>query len=381
MSDAKFNINKLSQDDNLNDSAYFFKYMKVDDVSGSQFKQLEEMLSDSALPICTKGHEFNQWIILKQILTHKMIYLGRYTYLNDPFECVANIDYTTGVSDEILAKYHAVAAHEIAKNAPQHQLTLAQLKEEVSRYKREGMSHFYHPALVSSNPLPFGIYSLCEDPDNSEMWSYYGGGHSGVCIIFKIDRAAIISELKKRHITESVDSIKNIINDPGFRFEYSDKNGDIVRFGLQKVCYSPIVVNYPANQFMMAHYEQSWADDFSWLLTSSKAIGSKSEVEWRLTAFNRYSESNEDLLPLNVFDFFKPCGIVLGSSMNQNIKNLIKKFYGQSYPIFELAPTLSNGVISYSLAPKKAYIISALNSDVAIGNNHKNKDIKSIVIS
>jgi hypothetical protein len=90
MSDAKFNINKLSQDDNLNDSAYFFKYMKVDGVSGSQFKQLEEMLSDSALPICTKGHEFNQWIILKQILTHKMIYLGRYTYLNDPFECVAN---------------------------------------------------------------------------------------------------------------------------------------------------------------------------------------------------------------------------------------------------------------------------------------------------
>jgi len=364
MSDTKFNINKLSQETGLNDSTYFFKYMKVDEVGGNQFKQLEEMLSDGALPICAKGHEFNQWIILKQILTHKTIYLGRYTYLNDPFECIANIDYTLGVDDSILEKYHAIAAPEIAKNSPQNQLTLAQLKEEVSRFKREGMSHFYHPALVSGNSLPFGIYSLCEDPDNNEMWSYYGGGHSGVCIIFKIDRTAIISELKKRHITESVDGIRNIINNHGFRFEYSDKHGEIVRFGFQKVCYSPSVVNYPANQFMMAHYEQGWADDFSWLLTSNKAIGSRNEAEWRLTAFNRYSESNDDLLPLNVFDFFKPCGIVLGCSMNQNIKKLIQKFYGQSYPIFKLVPAFNNGALSYSLAPNKAHIISVLNRSV-----------------
>lgn len=61
---------------------------------------------------------------------------------------------------------------------------------------------------------------------------------------------------------------------------------------------------------MMAHYEPGWMDDFSWLLTGNKAIGSSHEVEWRLTSFNRYSESNDDLLPLNVFNFIKPCGII-----------------------------------------------------------------------
>jgi hypothetical protein len=381
MSDTKFNINKLSQETGLNDSTYFFKYMKVDEVSGNQFKQLEEMLSDGALPICASGHEFNQWVILKQILVHRMIYLGRYTYLNDPFECITNIDYSNGVDDKIISKYHAVASPRIAETAPQYQLTLSQLKEKISRHKVEMMNHLYHPALLSNNPLPFGVYSLCEDPDNIQMWSYYGGSHGGVCIAFKIDWTAIISRLKAQHQHASLETIKIILINHGFKFDYIDKHGEVVRFGFQKVCYSPGVVSYPANQFMMAHYEQAWADDFSWVLTGNKAIGSNHETEWRLTSFNRYSESSDDLLPLSVFDFLKPCGIILGASMKQDIKNMVKKCYGQSYPIFELAPTINNGVLSYSLAPNKAHIIAALDSDVSVGSNHQDVDIESTVNS
>lgn len=341
-----------------NDVRYFFKYLNLCRPNSNQIPALKELLNEDAVRYYEENDPLRGWVIVKQILSHRKIFLSRYTDLNDPFECLVNIDYKNGASEAVIERYHSVASP--GQAIP---IALSNFKNEVLEYQRLNKKHLYDPTEFNpQNALPFGIFSLSEDPDNIQMWSYYANNHNGICIAFEIDWKKLIGQFRERYSNLSTHELFQLLKTEGFQFRYTDKKGKTVNFGLQKVRYSQSVYDYPVESFMKAHFDSKFESELSWILAQNKFIKWAHENEWRLVCFNRYAEEKDDLLPLDVFDFIKPCGLVLGASMDQSVKEIIINHYEKQYPIILLKRAVSPETltIDYSLSPTKTEIVDFL---------------------
>lgn len=354
----------ITSTDTYNDieEKYLFKYLRVENVSESKLGDLETMLNDEELRYFHQDDPLKSWVCFKQIVTHLMLFLSRYNYLNDPYECLVNINYTNGVDDETLIKYYNQVSSHIIERAPDAGLTFDIFKNKVQQYVETQRKHFYNPA-VTDNHLPFGICSFSSEPCNIQMWSYYADNHKGLCVAFEIDWQAILQSLHAIYPHMSTNELIAILKSDGFSFNHVDNNGEVVSFGFQNVEYTDSVPDYHADKFMQAHFEESCKKDLSWLLTRAKHVGWSHENEWRLVCFNRYSSDASDLLPINFINFIKPCAIILGISMTQSVKDIVKKIYSSQYPVIELKRESDERPLEagYSLFPSKLQITQFLN--------------------
>ncbi|MEK7316922.1 MAG: DUF2971 domain-containing protein [Candidatus Eisenbacteria bacterium] len=125
---------------------------KYKDISGTGRRHLSEMFQDRAL------------------------YFPTYADLNDPFDSnfTLHFDATDEEKrahwDEVLPTDHPDRSSEIARR-----LALSNDKAEMERRQLETR------AMLSK----YGVCCLTEKPDNILMWSYYAGGHAGVCLRFR----------------------------------------------------------------------------------------------------------------------------------------------------------------------------------------------------
>lgn len=144
------------------DVRYLFRYLNLNRLKSGQIQALKELLNEDAIRYYDEDDSLRNWVIVKQILSHKKIFLSRYTYLNDPFECLVNVNYKSGASDAVIEKYHAIASP--GQSEP---IALPDFKNKVLEYQQLNKKHLYAPAEFNpKNALPFGIFSLSEGPDN-----------------------------------------------------------------------------------------------------------------------------------------------------------------------------------------------------------------------
>jgi hypothetical protein len=300
------------------------------------------------------------WIGFQQIMKRNALYFPHYLTLNDPFECVANIHYTSDIDDEILQKHYE-------KNLQHMHLiaTFHQFKQKILEHVQGKKKHVYAPH-ITKHPLPFGIISLSEDPTNIQMWSYYANNHKGVCVIFEMDWGYILKMLKSKNPNISNESILEELEQGGFQFSILGGENESINFGLQKVQYSPSIADYPANDFYKAFFNEEDKKRLSWFLTERKHSNWSHEAEWRLVCFNQYSSAADHLMPFNELKFIKPCGVIMGCQMDPQIKELIRIHFHEQYPLFELNPSLENGALSYALTPNKLDIITKLSESTLL---------------
>ncbi len=233
---------------------YLFKYMRVDKVSQERLGDFDALFCEEEIRYYNDNDNLKNWAAFKQIVSHNTLFFSRYTYLNDPYECIVNINYSQGVADDVVAKFHSVIAPHIEEKAHEHQLSLDQLQEKVRDLIQNKKKHFYNPASTG-NALPFGICSLTDDPCNIQMWSYYGINHTGICVAFEIDWKQIFSAMVLRFPDATPTEMISIMKDNGIKFNHTDKNGNVAEFGLQRVQYQQTVSEYPVNRFMKAFFD------------------------------------------------------------------------------------------------------------------------------
>ncbi|MFI4957516.1 MAG: hypothetical protein ACHQAX_09975 [Gammaproteobacteria bacterium] len=235
----------------LDDHRYFFHYLGVETVDANA---LAVLLRDEN-PIFRPNHGDedhpyrevgNAWITFHQMIQHNLFYLNHYSNLNDPFECLVNINYSAGAEYSAIAEYH----EKIVK--PKDEIPLNAYVELVVSGAREGYRHLYEPKDPNDS-LPFGIISLTENPVNIQMWSCYANKHTGVSIIFEIDWERIVSEIKKSGVTEQ--HIISELKTSGLQFSLLTDTGERMPFGFQKVQYFPCVIEHPLNNFFKAFFD------------------------------------------------------------------------------------------------------------------------------
>jgi hypothetical protein len=334
---------------------YLFKYLSVDEIK--DLPEFEKFIEEKSICYYDDVALFKKWNTLKQIISHKKLYLGRYIYLNDPFECLLNVNYSNGVENEIVEKYFSIVSGHMEQNGDLNfSMPLEKFKEHVLNNIKYKQRHYYHPPL---HPLPFGVCSLSANPCNIQMWSYYAKNHTGVCVAFEINWDKVISHLQLKYPKASEEQLIKILNDEGFRFDFSG-----IKFGLQKVKYSPSVLECSVDLFMKAHFNGPETEALCWDSTGTKHSGWSPEEEWRLVCFNQYANDGEDLIPLDIFDFIKPRGILLGAAMNKSVKNILKNAFGSDCHVIEMMRSINEKMLvaEYALRPTRKEIENLMDS-------------------
>ncbi len=145
----------------------------------------------------------------------------------------------------------------------------------------------------------WGVYCLCEKPDNLLMWSHYADAHRGICLQF--DTKKFLSEIERKLYIE-----KNLF----FGIEkifYETRRPSLNNFGIGTVCD-------------VRKFHKS--------ILSTKFIDWKYEKEWRIILTPPESYNEPDKRPI-IFKF-APCivsGVMFGFKMDQfRRKKLMKTF-------------------------------------------------------
>jgi hypothetical protein len=180
---------------------------------------------------------------LRQLVEDATLYCAAYEDLNDPFE--GQVMPLFESSRSVMLKYWAERSHLLPVAPPQ---TSAELMAGIIALAetRAGQERMY--ATMRGHLRRGGVCCLADTPSSVPMWSYYAGGHSGVCLQFRID--------------------------PAFIREVFGARGLLV-----KVHYSP---EYPRVNFFEASEQQTMR-----ALVGTKATDWKHEGEWRIVAQDR----------------------------------------------------------------------------------------------
>ncbi len=119
---------------------------------------------------------------VRQILVESKLYFGRFSEMNDPFEGRILPDFQAA-AEEVRAywqsrpeAYAGVAAH-------LRERRLADLVREASG----GGPYPIHNEVVSQYVNQLGVCCFVGSGQDIPMWAYYGDGHRGVCLRFRLD--------------------------------------------------------------------------------------------------------------------------------------------------------------------------------------------------
>lgn len=133
------------------------------------------------------------WSRLETTLLKREIFFPSPTDLNDPFDCSPRID-LGGDPDHIRRK----AADLLAEIAGNRGVRITPSDRKSKKFEREVSNlveqlrseQFRGQALADSVGKKTGIYCMSKKNDSILQWSYYGGGHGGVCLEFTVPQNA-----------------------------------------------------------------------------------------------------------------------------------------------------------------------------------------------
>ncbi len=181
----------------------------------------------------------------------------------------------------------------------------------------------------------WGVYCLCEKPDNLLMWSHYADAHRGICLQF--DTKKFLSEIERKRC-EFINKMENKNNkfdntqnntraSAENQKQYIEKN---IFFGIEKISYE--TRRAPLNN--IGHGPVCWVHKFHKSILKTKFIDWKYEKEWRIILTPPKSYNEPDKRPI-IFKF-APCivsGVMFGFKMDQFRRNKLMKTFKKFNPM------------------------------------------------
>jgi hypothetical protein len=134
----------------------------------------------------------------------RTIWFGRASNLNDPFDCAVPIVFAPVTLDGCRRLLDEKTSNEWTQLKSQERYVTANgeptelLRQAV---ERQGQATFRDHA--EKGYLQQGVSCFSEEPDNTLLWSHYGGGHRGICL--ELDTSSpVLHRLHKVHYTDEI---------------------------------------------------------------------------------------------------------------------------------------------------------------------------------
>lgn len=129
-----------------------------------------------------RGTYINEKNYNLEALKAQKLWLSSPQYFNDPFDCVANIDYEEVIYQKKVDWFHKICeesfANELLNNESVKPYIEWTVKKEAEKYK-DNLKRIRDSIFVSCFSEPINLTSL-------RMWGYYADSHRGYCMEYDI---------------------------------------------------------------------------------------------------------------------------------------------------------------------------------------------------
>lgn len=128
-----------------------------------------------------------------KLLKENSFFFSSPKHFNDPFDCRVYPDYGGGSKSEIMERYlkHVKFSHPELGLGEQKKIAKLNYKNNISIIRSPELAAIRLNDQIDNG---YGIFSLCEQPDNLLMWAHYSDCHKGFCIEFDAQKLAKICE-------------------------------------------------------------------------------------------------------------------------------------------------------------------------------------------
>lgn len=149
----------------------------------------------------------------ERLLSLRELYFPRIEEINDPFDATVVLSRQADpktlwnhTREMLRRKYGALPDRDLLFRwirsspgmdaLPEHKLTLAvdEAADDPERFVAKLNVSAGHDAILRGRRATVRICSLTSNPVSIPMWSYYAGGHSGVCIGFRTDGDTVFAK-------------------------------------------------------------------------------------------------------------------------------------------------------------------------------------------
>lgn len=120
------------------------------------------------------------------MIINSQVYFSNYEQLNDPFDCQAEPKWNE-TPDKIRD-----AVEQFAADNPDHTIDVeAVISEQIEVSKSPRLQAEQQQKMLKIT-RQVGIYSLSETGVGLPMWAYYGGSHTGICLMISVHKEVLL---------------------------------------------------------------------------------------------------------------------------------------------------------------------------------------------